>query len=273
MVKLYAEPLNMYVDIPEKPERIVSLAPAITETLFKLGLEDRVVGVSIYCNKPLEAKNKPRVGSYWKIMYNKLEPLNPDLILVTTGAQLVVLGELIERKYTVYPISLPVTLYGLLEYIIKIGVVVGEVKKARDLVIELEEKIYRLKGSLRGLRVHIEIDLGGPTAPGAITYITDTFNYLGASTTYDNVRDTWIINPETRTIIDYDPDIYIYELPYGAPTRLEWVIERLEKRGLGNLRAIKEKRLIILEPDNLAHYGPSYFKTLEELVSMIKEIV
>ncbi|MDM7275491.1 MAG: ABC transporter substrate-binding protein [Thermoprotei archaeon] len=274
----------MYVEVPDHPRRIVSLSPAITETLYMLGLSDRIAGVSLYCNKPPEAKSKPRVGSYWKVLYSKLEPLNPDLILVTTGAQLKILGELHDKGYTVYPISLPVTLYGVLDQIIKVGIVVGEADKARSLSYSLGEELRALKGALEGLRVHVEIDLGGPVAPGAITYLADAFKYTGASTTFDNVRvheriidgksvaDAWIIDPDPKSIKDFNPDVYIYEVPYGGRASFEWVFERLKSRGLEGLEAVRRGRLLVLEPDTLAHYGPSLIPTLAGLVAKIKAL-
>ena len=273
MVKLYAEALDRYVEVPDEPRRIVSLSPAITETLYLLGLEDRVVGVSIYCNKPEKAKEKPRVGSYWKVMYSKLEPLNPDLILVTTGAQLVVLRELVERGYTVYPVSLPVTLSGILEYIVKIGMVVGKFKEARRLAWSLEENLIKLRGALEGVKAYYEVDLGGPVAPGAYTYIEDALEYIGVETPFSNVRDTWLVNPDVQTIKTFNPDIVIYEAPYSVTDKESYALRRLEERGLGDLEAVKSGRLVVLEPDSLAHYGPSFFTTLEQLVSRVKVIL
>ena len=52
-----------------QPTRIVSLAPSITEVLFKLDLGDRVVGVSRYCDYPPEAEDKPKVGGYLSLIH------------------------------------------------------------------------------------------------------------------------------------------------------------------------------------------------------------
>ena len=273
MVKLYAEALDRYVEIPEEPMKIVSLAPAITETLYMLGLEDRIAGVSIYCNKPERAREKPRVGSYWKVMYSKLEPLNPDLILVTTGAQLTVLRELVERGYTVYPVSLPVTVHGILEYIVKVGMVVGKFREARRLAWSLEDKLVRLKGALRGVKVYYEIDLGGPVAPGAYTYIEDALEYLGVETPFSSTRDTWIVNPDPSAVKSFNPDVVVFEAPYGATDKERYALRKLEERGLADLEAVKAGRLVVLEPDSLAHYGPSFFDTLQQLASRINTLL
>jgi ABC-type Fe3+-hydroxamate transport system substrate-binding protein len=51
-MKFFSEILGDFVDLPEEPRRIVSLAPDITDALFRLNLDDRVIGVSLYCNRP-----------------------------------------------------------------------------------------------------------------------------------------------------------------------------------------------------------------------------
>jgi iron complex transport system substrate-binding protein len=273
MVRLYAEALDRYVDVPDEPSRIVSLAPAITETLFMLGLGDRIAGVSLYCNKPREAREKPRVGSYWKVMYSRLEPLNPDLILVTTGAQLKVLRELVEKGYTVYPISLPVTVNGILEYIVKVGMAVNRFKEARRLAWGLEAELAKLRGALDGVKLYYEIDLGGPVAPAAYTYIVDALEYLGVETPFSNTRDTWLVNPDVRSVVEFNPDVVVFEAPYGVEDLLGYAMRRLEERGLGGLDAVKSGRLVVLEPDSLAHYGPSFFRTLSDLTARVKSVL
>jgi len=65
-----------------QPRRIVSTAPSITETLFALGLGDRVIGVSQHCHYPPEANSRPRVGSYLKPNVEVIVGLRPDLVIV-----------------------------------------------------------------------------------------------------------------------------------------------------------------------------------------------
>ena len=69
------------VQVPDRPSRLVSLAPGITETLFLLGLGDQVVGVTDSCEYPPEAKRKPRVGSTLSPSVETILMLKPDLVL------------------------------------------------------------------------------------------------------------------------------------------------------------------------------------------------
>jgi iron complex transport system substrate-binding protein len=67
---------------PGDYRRIVSMAPSITETLFALGLEDRVVGVTQYCNYPPEAQDKAKVGGFLNPNYEAILALKPDLVIM-----------------------------------------------------------------------------------------------------------------------------------------------------------------------------------------------
>ncbi len=66
----------------QTPQRIVSTAPTITETLFALGLGKRVVGVSIYCTYPAEATKLPKVGTYLNPDPEAIARLGPDLVIL-----------------------------------------------------------------------------------------------------------------------------------------------------------------------------------------------
>ncbi len=83
------------------PRRIVCLTEETTETLYLLGEGERVVGVSGYTVRPPEARNKPRVSAYLTAKYDKIEALDPDLILAFSDLQATIVNDLIRRGHTV----------------------------------------------------------------------------------------------------------------------------------------------------------------------------
>lgn len=273
VVKVYSEVLGKEVPVPEAPERIVSLSPAITEILFLLDLGERVVGVSHFCNKPEEAKRKPRLGSYFQVNYKKLDELEPDLILVTTGAQRKLALELSEKGYTVYPIPLPVSLPGIIDMVSQVGIVTGEIKRARSLARELVEGLASLKTVDSPLRVYYEIDLGGPVSIGSHNYIDDGLSRIGLANIFSDVRQPWIINPDPEEIVSRDPQIILYEkAPYKTYSH-DKIIGSMKDRGLEETTALSRGNIVFLEPDSLAHYGPSIISQLDKLVSMVRGMV
>src|SRR6187397_1387796 len=84
------------------PSRIVCLTEETTETLYLLGEGDRVVGVSGYTVRPIEARQKPRVSAFINARFEKIEALKPDLVLAFSDLQADIARELIKRGYPVY---------------------------------------------------------------------------------------------------------------------------------------------------------------------------
>ncbi|BAA80689.2 ABC transporter, substrate binding protein [Aeropyrum pernix K1] len=265
-VRLYSEVLNREVEVPETPRRIVSLSPAITETLYMLGLEDRIAGVSVYDHKPPKAREKPKVGSYYKVNMKLLEQLNPDLILVTTGAQRRILEDL-SRRYPVYPIPLPVSVSGIIDQAVQVGIVTGALEEASRLETELLDKASKLRGAGRGLRIYYEVYLGGPVTAGAHTYISDAFRIAGVETPFMSERTTWIYQPPPERINRFKPQFILYEYSAYAPTTAEKVRGELEARGVD----VGSAELVLLEPDTLAHYGPSFIDTMLDLLKTLRD--
>ncbi len=271
-LRIYSEILGEQIDIPDNPERIVSLAPAITDTIYALGASDRLVGVSVFCDKPPEARDKPKVGTYYKVNYKLLEQLQPDLVLVTTGAQRGRINELREKGYTVVPIPLPTNLYDILSNTLMIGVVVNALEQARKLTRKMMTAIHDLTAEYTLGTVYYEVDLGGPTSAGGITYIDHALRTLGLENIFGDERITWIINPDPAEIVRRNPEYIIYEpKPYSKYT-IQGILEALKQRGLGATKALEENKVVILEPNSLAHYGPAIIDTLKEIKHKVENL-
>jgi len=73
-------------EVTGDPQRIVSMAPSLTEILFALGVGDRVVGVTTYCNYPPEARGRAKIGGFVNPSVEAIVALEPDLVLVSPAA-------------------------------------------------------------------------------------------------------------------------------------------------------------------------------------------
>jgi len=132
--------LGRLVAINGTPQRIVSLAPSNTEILFALGLGDKVVGVTDWCNYPPEALDKEKVGSYDTPDVEKIVALNPDLVLVAYGTTMDVINNLVGLGLTVFGIK-TTDLDDLLDDIRTVGNITGEKVEALALTSEMESRI------------------------------------------------------------------------------------------------------------------------------------
>jgi len=258
LVNIFNEVLGREVLLPDRPVKIVSLSPAVTETLFQLGLEDRIVGVSAFCARPERAKIKRRVGSYSTSSLDLLREMKPDLILAITGYQRD-LALRLSQEFQVYPFALPVSVSGIVDLVVKVGLVVGEPDRGWELSSALARGLAAARPISRKVGAYVEIDLGGPVSFGAHSYITDAFRFLGASTVFDHVRAEWL-TPDLDEVRSADPDAVFYEAKMYSQFDRQDLDRVMDRRGWKEMRAIREGRLFVTPGplDFLAHHGPSF---------------
>jgi len=143
--------LGYTITLTEKPERIISLAPANTEILFALGLEENVIGVTEYCNYPSEAEDKEKIGSYTTPNIEKIVNLNPDLVLAAYGNPTGTVEALKRFNLTVVGLNarnLDEILYNLR----LVGEITGRSANASVLVADMVQRIEVLDERMSNLK-------------------------------------------------------------------------------------------------------------------------
>lgn len=272
--RLFNEVLGVEVEVPDAPERIVSFSPAATESLFLLGLGEKIAGVSAFCARPAAAGSKRRLGSYNTVRTEVLDETKPDLIFTVTGYQRDFALKL-SRRYPVYPLELPVSVAGIVDFVVKVGLVGGRPEQGRELAAGLLRKAGSL-GRVTNLRGYVEMDLGGPVSFGSYSYITDAFRFLGCSLVYEDEPSEWLA-PDLAWVRAQDPDLVVYEPKMYSGFREEEVGQILTRRGWEQMRAAKLGNVYVTPGplDFLAHHGPSFITEalpwLERKLRMAKE--
>jgi len=266
-VRLFNEVLGKEVNIPDLPQRIISFSPAATEAMFAIGAGERVVGVSAFCVRPPEARAKRRVGSYNTVRPELLEEIAPDLVLTVTGYQRDFAVGLSER-YAVYPLELPVSVAGIVDFVVKVGLVVGAPDPARELAASLLRSLGATPRVI-GPNVYVELDLGGPVTFGAHSYITDAIRLVGCSSVYENERVEWL-KPDLEEVAKLDPDAILYEPKMFVEFGLADLQRLLRSRGWDHLKAVEAGNYYLTPRplDFLAHHGPSF---ITEVVPWLAE--
>ena len=130
------------------PRRIVCLTEETTETLYLLGEEDRIVGVSGYAVRPREARSKPRVSAFTSARLDRIEQLRPDLVLAFSDLQADIAAELIRRGLTVLAFNQR-SVGEILQVIRTLADLVGAAEKGRALVSELASGLEAIEASAR----------------------------------------------------------------------------------------------------------------------------
>jgi iron complex transport system substrate-binding protein len=123
------------------PQRIVCLTEETVETLYLLGEQDRIVGVSGYVVRPPEARrDKPRVSAFISADIPKILALRPDLVLTFSDLQAAIVADLIRAGVTVHAFNQR-TVAGILDMVRMLGAMVGAAEKAEALAAKFEAEL------------------------------------------------------------------------------------------------------------------------------------
>jgi iron complex transport system substrate-binding protein len=137
----FKDALGREVYLQRPPERIIPLAPNLTEILYALGLGDRVVGVTNHCNYPPEASLKPRVGSYINLNVEKIISLSPDLAIGTVdGNERIILDLLEQANIKVFFVN-PRSVRQVIDTILNLGRLCGAQGNAQVLAGKLTKRV------------------------------------------------------------------------------------------------------------------------------------
>jgi iron complex transport system substrate-binding protein len=136
----YTDDLGRKVPLKGVAERIISLSPANTEMLYALGLEDKLLGVTTYCNYPPAVKDKPKVSEYSVVDVEKVVSLQPDLILADSIHKAEVIPALEKLGIPVLGID-PSSLDGIMSDLEMIGRIGGKAQAASSLITGLQGRI------------------------------------------------------------------------------------------------------------------------------------
>jgi iron complex transport system substrate-binding protein len=172
------------------PQRIICLTEETTETLYLLGEGDRVVGVSGYTVRPPEARQKPRVSSFLNARYDKIEALEPDLILAFSDLQATIAADLGKRGYPVMLFNQR-TVDEILQMIRIVGALAGCASRGEQLAADLEGGLDAIRTAAAALpirpRVYFE-EWDDPLISG-IRWVEELIDIAGGAPIFPELHD------------------------------------------------------------------------------------
>ena len=195
------------------PERIVCLTEETTETLYLLGEEHRIVGVSGYTVRPPEARSKPRVSAFTSARLEKIEQLRPDLVLAFSDLQADIAADLIRRGMTVLTFNQR-SVNEILQVIRTVADLVGAFQKGRALVSELSSGLEAIEASARRFprrpRVFFE-EWKDPLISG-IRWVEELVELAGGEAVFPELRHKRlgrdrIVDP--GAVLSRDPEVIV----------------------------------------------------------------
>ncbi|WP_018968709.1 helical backbone metal receptor [Rubritalea marina] len=213
MRKIHNEWLDYRFELSERPIRVVSLVSSATEAMDKMGLHDRLVGISEYCPRYIDPTGIPIVSQYLNADIETIVNLEPDLVLLTTGIQRGLSKKLVQADLPVYNLTLPHSFSGVLENITNLGGLLNELGLARDLVSQMEQAHHKLSTQhpcAKRPRVYVELWLGRHRrAVGGLSYIRDIIHMAGGEMVYGDTTEGYLQN-DFEEVKALDPDVFLF---------------------------------------------------------------
>jgi iron complex transport system substrate-binding protein len=250
------------------PNRIISLAPNISEILFAIGLGDRVVGVTSFCDYPEEARKKPKIGGMSNPSLETVVSLKPDIVVMTTDGNQKEFEERLRSlniKTYVFKVR---RLSELPQGIRDMGSALGVKEKANALATEIETTVNKLYNSSPPAKKNKVLFIIWPEpliVAGRGTAIDDAITLLGGE------------NIASKAKIPY-PKYSIEEIIHQAPdlifigkghSNMEEVSKGLLRR-IARVPAVKNRAVFYIS-DSLYRLGPRIVKGIEEMAGCLKQ--
>jgi iron complex transport system substrate-binding protein len=249
------------------PQRIVSLVPSITEELYLLDVQDRIVGVTVYCRRPPEAQSKERVGTVVEVNVEKILGLQSDLVIASPLTDHKQIQKLQDVGVRVEIFQAPQDFQALCNGFLQLAHMVGREQGARATINQAERELDTIKGKVKGLpkpRVFVQIGERPLVAAGGDSFIDDFVAFAGGVNIAHEVKTSVYSREE---VVRKNPDIIIIAKMgmAGEQEKDAWAKYK-------TIRAVQTDRIYTVDPYRFCSPTPlSFVEQVKELVRLFHE--
>jgi iron complex transport system substrate-binding protein len=259
------------VTLESLPEKIVSLAPSNTEILFSLGLEDKIVGVSDYCDFPAAALEKPKIGGYSTTDVERIVAAEPDVIFASDMHVAEILPALEKLGQTVVVID-PRSLDEVLESFTLIGQVTGTEQKATEITAGMAARMKTITDKAAGLsedqkpRVFYVMWHDPLMTVGGDTRICEMIEKAGGISLFNETEGYPMISLEA--LVDSNPQVIIAGTGMGEGADAPFTFALTEER-LASSEARTNNRIYEVNTDLTGRPSERLIDGFEQLAKMM----
>src|SRR5215203_3894279 len=260
-----ADDLGRQLKIPERVERVVSLAPNLTENIFAVGAGDRLVGVTKFCNYPEEAQKIQKVGDTISPNVETIIALKPQIVFVSTASQLETFMKTLEAQGIPVFVTNPKDLNGVLANLRQLGEIFGTPERTTVLLNELQERILAVDEQVRDkqkTKTFVQISKEPLFTIGKESFLTEIIERAGGVSVTKEVATAYPkISKETALALN--PDALILS---ESPDNLE------PNDVFKNSPAVKNKRVFKINADILSRPSPRIVDALEQIAEALHPV-
>jgi iron complex transport system substrate-binding protein len=265
-VHLERDETGRSVAVPDHVHRVISLAPSITDTVYALGAQSDLAGITNYTVYPPQAaREKPSVGDVVNPSLERIVALHPDLVLALpefNGAETIAGLERLNIPVFLFSTGDISNIYRTVE---SVGRVMGREKQATALVVQLREREAKVRAQAQGKprpSVVLVLSIDPLITAGRNAFITQMITAAGARSVTEDVKQDWL-QMNVESILARKPDYIL--LMKGGPVSLQ---DMQRSPGWSSLEAVQKGRVILLD-DRIQLPAPVAFDGLEDFAQQI----
>jgi len=262
IARVLTDDLGRTVSVPVKVERVVSLAPNLTEIVFAVGGGAQLVGRTSYCDFPPEAKSVAEVGDTRQPNLERLVSLKPQVVLVSTASQLEVFTQQLQNQNIAVFVTDPHDLEGVFRTITQIGEILGKKDQATALVQTLRQRTSAVEQAVKDktpVRVFYQLSGEPLYTAGHDAFVTDLMRRAGATSVTAELPGDWP-KYSSESALAAKPEAII--LPTGGSMG---AANSTVTEALRGSPAAQQGRVYKINDDHLVRPGPRAIDGLEEM--------
>lgn len=250
------------------PERVISLSPIITETIYLVGAQDKLIANTTYCNIPEPAQFKEKIGSVTQMNVEKIIQLRPDLVIASPLSREKQLLILERQSISVLRAQNPKTFDQMCDMTLKIGDRLGKQENARRIVDIAKNEAGRIWEKTRGLakpKVFLQIGLKPLHSANKDMFVNEYIRYGGGINIAEH-ESSGVYSREK--VITHNPDVIL--IATMGTSKKAGEMEKQRWLSFHGITAVKENRVHVMDPEMLCSPTPTTFiKGLNAVVPLL----
>lgn len=253
------------------PQRIVSLSPSTTETLFAIGAGEQVVGVTSYCTYPEEAATREIIGGFSPKTINieTIISLNPDLVIAGVSAHQPIADTLREAGIPVISIE-PRSVDDVSDIIEELAIITGHEEQGKAISEDIARRIEVIDSKLQTLKnerlkVFYEVWDAPLMTAGPNSFTGQMITYAGGINIFSDIEGDYPqVSPEE--LVSRNPQVIISSDTHGSKLTADAMKTR---EGWSEIDAYKNDRIILLDGDIVSRPGPRMIIAIEMMAEAL----
>lgn len=257
-----ADDLGRKIQIPEKVERVVSLAPNLTENIFAVGAGDRLVGVTTFCNYPEEAQKIAKVGDTISPNMETIIALKPQIVFVSTASQIETFTKQLESQNITVFVMNPKSLNDVMTNLRQLGDIFGTPGLTGEKLNILQARILEIEENVQDkpkVKTFVQISKEPLFTVGKDSFLTEIIERAGGVSVTKDVPTSYP-KLSKETALALNPDVLILS---ESPDNIE------PNEVFKNSNAVKKGKVYKINADLLSRPSPRLIDGLEQIAEVL----